>query len=184
MKKLLEIIKENLEGDHKLSSTQIYLPNFLAEEILKFTLSIPQEDLYTEEEGYGRELEVHTTILYGLTSDSPDEVKNLIKEYDGKYINGKLGEVSLFEGKDKPYDVVKIDVESEDLNTLHELLKTLDNEDTYPEYQSHCTIAYVKKGMGKKYIGKKNFTGKIFSVDKLYFCSANGDKYRIDLVNE
>lgn len=181
MQKLLEIIKENLEGNYKLSSTQIYIPNFLSEEVLKFTLSIPQEDLYVEEEGHGRELEVHVTIKYGLTTDNASEVKTATEDYDGKYINGKLGEVSLFEGKDTDFDVVKIDVESEDLHELNKLFSYLDNEDSHPEYIPHCTIAYVKKGKGKKYVGKQGFTGKTFSVDKFYFCSKNGDKIKIKL---
>ena len=181
MRDLLEALQENLQGEYKLSSTQIYVPNDLSAEILNFTLSIPEEDLYTEEEGMGRELEVHITVKYGLMSESPEEVKEALKQYGKKEIEVELGDVSLFENPDEKYDVVKVDVISEDLHQLNALFSKLDNKDSHPQYTPHCTIAYVKKGLGKKYEGSQPFSNKDFSVNNFYFCSSTGNKFKIGL---
>jgi len=100
------------------SSAQVQVPNQIAEKILKFTLAIPEEDLYIDEEGHGRELDVHVTIKYGLVTNDPEEIKQVVEEeYSPKSIAMTLGEVSLFTSEENghDYEVVKIDVESKDL---------------------------------------------------------------------
>jgi len=56
---------------------------------------------------------------------------------------------------------------------LHKLNKTFAKNfevtDTYPEYIPHVTIAYVKKGLGKKYEGKDDFEGKEVLIDNITF---------------
>ena len=44
------------------------------------------------------------------------------------------------------YDVVKYRIKSPVLDSLHEAAGKYPNQDDYPEYHPHMTIAYVKKG--------------------------------------
>jgi 2'-5' RNA ligase len=58
--------------------------------------------------------------------------------------------ITHFETPD--YDVVKFDVKSKDLVKLNKLLTdSFEFTTDYPDYHPHMTIAYVKKGTGKKY---------------------------------
>lgn len=120
---------------------------------------IDEKDLYTEEDdsSYGLESEPHITILYGIHSDEvkPNEIKEFIKEYDINKFELKLSDISLFENE--KYDVVKFDIDDKD-NILTDFNKTLTEKypftNKFKDYHPHSTIAYVKKGKGKKYIQK------------------------------
>jgi hypothetical protein len=123
------------------------VPDNYSEIINKFNnMMIPEEDLYKEGDEYGREMETHITILYGFTKELNElDVRRLLKNQNPFWIT--LTGISKFESKDKPYDVVKYNVESEVLHMLHELAKKMyPNVQTFPEYHPHMTIAYVKKG--------------------------------------
>lgn len=128
---------------------------------------IKQEDLYTEEKGFGIEKDSHTTLLYGLhhdelTREDEEKIFTIVSKFDLDKI--KLYNVSLFEN-DK-YDVLKFDVKSDD-NILNKINKKLTKQfpysNDYPDYHPHCTIAYIKSGKGKYYVDKfkdKEFTLK------------------------
>lgn len=60
--------------------------------------------------------------------------------------------LSCFELEDK--DVLKIDVESDDLHLMHDMVDDgVDHpEKNFPEYRPHITICYLKKGSGAKYV--------------------------------
>lgn len=117
---------------------------------------VKEEDLYdsVEEPGeYGYEDKPHITVIYGLHHDEIlDEsvIYNIIKEMPELKVSVK--EIGVFENDDKPFDVVKFDI-----NPTKALLKYRDeflelpNTQTFPEYNPHMTIAYVQKGKGKKH---------------------------------
>jgi len=110
-----------------------------------------EEDLYTEEEGFGLEPNPHITILYGFTEDvTLDHIKEEIQ--DKVIINDdiELSGLSLFENE--KYDVIKIDIKSDKLHAFNSDFDQLPNTNQFPDYIPHITLAYVKKGMGKKYI--------------------------------
>lgn len=177
--KLVTELVKLFENDKKrdYSCVMAILPPFIIEKILAFGLNIPQEDIY-EKEGYGRELIPHITILYGLLSPDPQEVRELFySNKDIKLFQVTLGKISLFEPKDKDYDVVKIEVKSEAINKLNKLLSTLPNENEFPEFIPHITIAYVKKGKGSNYNNDKTFVGEDVGIDKVLF-SDNTGKYK------
>ena len=178
-------LNEN-EGDHKYSSTQIQAPNEVAEKILAFSLSIPDDEIYRDPEdpSYGRELDSHITVKYGLKTVNAEDIEKLVKKSGVKEIDVVLKGTSLFEPEDKSYDVLKIDVQSPRLCELNKLFSTLPNSDTHPDYFPHLTIAYVKKGVGEKYSGKEEFAGINFKVDCLYFKSSTGDSKKIELSSE
>jgi len=115
---------------------------------------IDNEDLY-EEEGdrtFGLEDEPHVTLLYGLEKDvTPEQIKEIVSTFN----YGKLmaHNASLFEND---YDVLKFDIkypEGSDkfLHQCNKALKELPYNNQFPDYHPHMTIAYIKKGMGKKY---------------------------------
>ena len=139
----------------------------------KLTDAIDKEDIYTTQPDdlgwtYGIETDPHITLLYGLHNDSPKECQETLKGQKGGFFT--VDGVSEFE-KEK-YDVLKLDVKSEDLHRLHELLKKeTENTQSFPEYKPHLTLSYMKKGKGKKYID-------LFSDSKY----KNNDKYKFSEV--
>ena len=61
--------------------------------------------------------------------------------------------MSIFPATDKrPSDVLKVDVEGEDLHRLNGVLAGLPHVDTQPTYRPHATIAYLKPGTGAIYV--------------------------------
>lgn len=98
------------------------------------------------------ELEPHITILYGFHDDTTivNKVKNHLSDIDLVELKNdiKLKELSLFENEQ---DILKISIESEKLTDLNSLFK--DNFEYIkglPVYKPHITLAYLKKGFGKK----------------------------------
>ena len=103
--------------------------------------NIPNSIL-SQEEGKGRESDTHITVIYGVCDNSVEAVKDIAKNY--KSIKVKLGKVTYFK-KSPDFDVVKIEIISEDLRRIHEDIKRrLDVDESFDKYQHHCTIAYVQ----------------------------------------
>lgn len=112
---------------------------------------IDSNDIFDDEEhSYGLEKEPHITVLYGVSNTvSHNEVKEFIESNVTTPITGKLTSISMFENE---YDVLKFTVDSEDLHKLNKLMTdSFPYENDYPDYIPHMTIAYLKKGTGKKY---------------------------------
>jgi len=81
-------------------------------------------------------------------------------------------------------DVVKVDVESEDLRRLNQkIANALPNTETHPGYKPHATIAYVKAGLGKKYAGKPvpGVSGQEITLDRIVFSDPSGRQTEIPL---
>ena len=168
-------------GAYSYSSTQVNLKNPVKSEVMEWCKkNIPDRHLYTDEENMGRETTPHITVLYGiLTEDSDKIVEVLIDEVPP--IEATLGKITIFDNSDD-YDVVKIDVKSKDLNRLNKLLSdNIDNENKYPEYKPHVTIAYVKKGKGKLYSGSDAFEGRKLSFDTIRFSDKQENATMISL---
>lgn len=127
----------------------------------------------------GVETDPHVTIKFGLHTTDATEVRAL---FDGKNpIRIKFGKVSLFENEKQ--DVVKIDVESDDLHALNKLISDkLECTDTHPEYKPHATIAYVQPGAGKKYLDMANdLEGTTAVLHKIVFSDKSKNKTSIRL---
>jgi 2'-5' RNA ligase len=100
--------------------------------------------------GDGRETECHTTILYGFLPEvTIEDVKTLLLPLNQIYVT--LTQINCFTGNSN-YDVVKFEAASPLLNQMNTILKTLPNKTTFPSYNPHVTIGYVKPGLGDKYI--------------------------------
>jgi 2'-5' RNA ligase len=154
-----------MEAVYKLSTTQIDIPKDIAQHIISWgELNIADEDLYIDEkDGCGRETEQHVTVLYGLTDGTPSEELTQIVKSTKPFLIEFAG-VSVFENP--KYDVIKLDVISEELHNLHsQLRKACPNENKFPDYKPHCTVAYVQKGKGKKYAGQDAFKAATVARD-------------------
>lgn len=142
-----------LEGRYEYGCIMAIIDEEYARKILDFNYGlIDDKFLYKEGKEYGREQHVHITIKYGLTkSYTEEQMKKMLKEV--KPFKVKVTGVSIFENDD--YDVVKLDVKSDILEKLHDKFSKLPNEDEHPIYHAHISLAYVKKGMGKKFVKKQ-----------------------------
>ncbi len=179
---LAEQLHWKVESDYSYSSTQVNVVDDLAQRIISWgDENIADEDIYTGEENMGREDTPHITVLYGIVSNEPDEAITLLEDKEIGPVKATLGKVSLFENSDD-YDVVKIEVDSEDLSRINKLFfDNLENESSFPEYKPHVTIAYVNKGSGKLYSGSDEFEGTELFFDEIRFSSADEERTMIDL---
>jgi hypothetical protein len=131
-------------GPHKRGCLLVPVPDPLRKEITDWCL----ENILDEHLGKGgRELSPHITILYGFKDDSPETilaVSRLLIRHGPFRI--KLGSLSAFrkgygKWKDDEGDVLKLEVESDDLHELNAELRALhDVEVMYPESEIRIRI--------------------------------------------
>ena len=162
------------------SCVQVNVPIELASQIMKWgRQNIADRDVYSEGKEKGRENEMHVTVKYGLHTASDKELRHLFEDYHPFKVS--LGKITKFTTDDK-YDVVKIDVSSDELHDLHDVIgKTMDNTDEHPVYRPHLTISYVKKGTCEDLVGRDDFEGRNFMVDEIVFSSKSGKKNKISI---
>ena len=174
IKKYIQFVKESTGYDYGCVMVEVPVSNW--DEICS---SIDKEDIYEEENdtSYGIQKNPHLTLLYGTAEDvSTEDVKELL-EGTGE-IKIQVNGIDIFEN-DK-FDVVKFNVEkTEQLQNLFNKLSNLPNENTFKDYTPHMTIAYVKKGMGKKYI-KPNYNHSVIS-NEICFSKPNGEKIYFEI---
>lgn len=141
----------------------------------KITSVIDKDDLYDEEPGFGIEKNPHVTVLFGFHKDIDiDKLKELVKEKQKGEVEIDVKSITHFETPD--YDVVKFDVDSKQLHALNKMATdNFEYTTDYPDYHPHMTIAYVKKGLGKKY-DKKQEEIKMTGNHFVYSPPADGKK--------
>jgi 2'-5' RNA ligase len=168
------------EGDsYSYGCVMLYFKN---PEMEKLQSEIESSDIYEEDEDrtYGLEDKPHVTLLYGLHSDKikDADVMNLVK--DTNLGNISLKNVSLF--KNDNYEVLKFDA---DASYLHEINKQLcDNfpySSDYPDYHPHSTIAYLKKGMGDKYVKKFENVSVLVTPNQIVYSKPDGNRIKEDV---
>jgi 2'-5' RNA ligase len=138
-------------GSYDYSWVALILPKDISEKIIKFGEKIPDRELYTEEDSHGREDEPHITIKYGILTKDARKVKKLLEDEKGGKI--KLNIISSFENE--KYDVLKISIISPALRRLNKKISdNLECHDSFPDYNPHSTIAYLKCGNAVKYCDK------------------------------
>jgi len=120
----------------------------------------------------------HVTIKYGLLDETPKKVAELSKDFG--IIKLQFGNVTKFYNQD--FDVIKVDVVSEKLTKLNQIINdNMENIDEY-KYVPHATLAYVKKGTCENLVGNDFFYGLNDFVNEIYFTSKTGEDYFISLI--
>lgn len=157
------------------ASTQFDMPAPIKAQALLFANSIPKADLAED----GIETDTHVTIKYGVRPDMLPVISRIAAETEPMVL--RFGPVSLFTTNDD-FDVVKVEVESDQLRSLNGRLAALPGSDnTRPFYNPHLTIAYVRKGAGEKYVGPGPLIGQTVTVNQLTFSDADGNKTAVPL---
>lgn len=158
------------EPAHEYSSTQVQITGRPAELMAKLARSIPDADLSSD----GREKESHVTVKWGLHFQTPSmRLRAALKDFGPVELT--LGKTSLFENADG--DVLKVEVDSPDLHRLNKLIsRVVPTHSTHPTYIPHATIAYLKRGRGKKYAGDKSVAGTKIHVDSVTFSGKKGKR--------
>ncbi len=149
------LITERNDEQFDFCSTQVNLAD-VADIVSYAVKNIKLGDLHE----YGIEREPHVTVLYGIESEAYlPALKKVCSKI--KPFSIKLGSVSLFE-TDPSFDVLKIDIISPELHKLNSLFKSNSKfHSDFPDYHPHLTLAYLKKGKGKSYLGLNKFEGHI-----------------------
>lgn len=152
LNKSFNIVKVDENTDnHKFNKCLMvyYEPS---DEIIELQKNIEKEDLQ-DDDYKSLETEQHTTILYGLRDDvSIDNIKKLVLPLEN-YETICYG-LSLFENE--KFDVLKMTAHNDSLFKTNEKIRNnCEYKNDYPDYKPHITIAYLKSGVGKKYLEKK-----------------------------
>lgn len=162
----------------------------IKEAFAEIVASLPDEDIYDppDDPKYGREENMHVTVKYGLHTDDVEDVRPLVEDFGP--IEAEIKGVSFFRAKGKEYDVLKFDIESEDLARLRKKIEgALPSTDEYKIYHPHATIAYLKRGTAEKYADDKVFAdlaksklgGTALVFDSVCFSDKDGKKETISV---
>ncbi len=171
--------KEEMKDDtHENDCLMINLPRSLSNQIVDFGYTIPSNFLFSSSEGL--EYAPHITIMYGLNDVDPDELASVIDDFGEVLIT--LKNINAFHNDEQ--DVLIIEVESNDLHDLHNLIKNSFKDkinSTFSEYIPHITIAYLKPNMSSTFKFKDMFSGKYCYLDKTLYDYEN-EEYDISLI--
>lgn len=123
------------------------------------------------------ETEPHVTIRYGLDDVGPERVEHIIDQY--RSIQVKFKSLSAFANEKE--DVLKIDVDGNQLRDLNRHLGILPNQQTHRDYKPHLTIAYLKPGTGKKYVGRSGLEDVELTLKSVMYSDLDRNKTEIVL---
>jgi 2'-5' RNA ligase len=128
-----------------------------------------------DDESYGVETKHHVTLLYGLLEEVTD------KEVFDICMKHKIGEIKLHNAsafKSENYDVLKFDASNDELHAINKELDELPNENSFPEYHPHCTIAYLKKGVVQKYIDLLKDREHVVEPNSIIYSKIDGEEIK------
>jgi len=167
-------------AQYDFSSVHIDVPMDLSGEIIEWgKTQIPDNSLFKDLKNsfWGREDELHVTILYGIHSKDHQPTLQLLE--NEKSIHVRLQNLHIF--KEKWFDVVTISVDSYDLERLNAKLKgNVRYSNRHKIYIPHITIAYVNKGEADR-LQDVTFSKTKFIVDVAVFSSKDGSRTSLKL---
>ncbi len=145
--------------------------------------AIDPEDLYTDKSGFGLDKNPHVTVAYGHEENDPESTRQAIDDIGAG--EGRLGGLSQFKNKD--YNVLKFDVNSDHLRTLNKRVReriAMPGQ-TFKDYNPHVTVAYLKPGVDVEKYRKleKLLKTRRFPVKMIRFSNPKNE-YRTLLLKE
>lgn len=173
--------------DVKFHSTQINLDECMSEKDYRFSHAVadlPDETIfeshpYQTDFNDGREQKPHITVLYGLVNDSDYFAIRKICQAHGP-VDLVIGKIKAFRNPDAEHDVLVHEIQSEGLHRLNAAISQFENENRFPDYKPHMTLAYIKKGTCTELEGQAtSLTGQVFTANKISFSHVDG--YSLDL---
>lgn len=175
-------LNENRHNVNEYGCVMLYLdyPDFK-----DIQSKIDKKDLYEDpnDDSYGLESNCHVTILYGLHEVVKDEyIKEIVDKFD---FNDDIVSNGLSLFKNEKYDVLKFDVvkDNNDLGKCNNELKNLPNTNTFPVYHPHITLAYLKRGFGKKYVKLLNNKDEyVFKPTKIIYSKIDGSEVNLKTI--
>ena len=161
------LILESLAEARSYSCLMGQLPSNLSRGIFALQSRVDPKDLKNPTFEAGEQ--PHVIVLYGLHTHNPDDVYSQIKRHGAiRPVTLRLGKLDVFRHRDQ--DVLKVNVESPDLEHLHKVVKHLPNSFTFPNYNPHVTVSYLHPGRGEKYLGLSNpLEGREVTIGGLVF---------------
>jgi 2'-5' RNA ligase len=148
----------------------------LADKVRLFSKNRIKDENLAED---GRESEIHATVLYGFDPEfETSPLKALLENQES--ICCSLGAVSRFERPD--YDVLKIEVNSPEMQKLHYILKHACSDEVkfkHQLYQPHVTLAYIKKNTHRELDGHQAFVKDEFYISSLVYSPPDKTKRQV-----
>ena len=179
LRKQINLLLEDRK--HEFGCAMLYFDFPKMEEIHSL---IDENDLYIDDEdsSFGLETEPHCTLLFGLHEEvDTQDIADILNQYS--FTTLKIDNPSFFE-VDDIYDVLKFEVFDYDLKDINKELRNYPHTNDYPNYQPHCTIAYLKPGLGQKYVDLLN-RNKLnqFKLPPSYavYSKTNGEQDKINI---
>ena len=172
LRRIIARFRERLSYD--FSSTQCNMPPNLSNEIYQWGKDNITDDEIAPTEKRQPLDDIHVTLKYGIHTIDFTAARDLIQTIGP--IDIELGPITKFNSNPE-FDVIKIDVESADLHRLNKILSdSMKVTDTYPVYQPHITIAYVKKGTCGHLVGREDFSKRKVTLDGVTFSGKDNRK--------
>ena len=142
------------------------------------TQYIDEEDLLPNE----HKPEPHVTLLGKVYNEA--KLHNIKKHLKPLHkIKVVFNKINIFEIDDA--DVVKFELHSNQLKEMNEVLRRyIAYQDTFVDYKPHITLAYVKKGTGKKYIKKLSKPFQLVPYQYKYSSVDNSNPEYFEITNE
>lgn len=153
----------------------------VAAKVWNISQRIADDDLAED----GRENWPHLTLLYGIHSNEPDQVKHLLRNQGP--IALRFGGYGVFENPEG--DVLYLSVESMTVYQIRQKLEeAIPNTQTHPDYIPHVTLAYLKSGAAKKYLDNPWLLGQphppemgVVGIEELEFSNQFDQRFPIFL---
>lgn len=158
------------EPEHKYGCVYLPIPEPARGRILKLGRLIPDADLAPD----GREDKIHATVLYGLHDDvAHADVFEVLSHF--RPVRLRLGTVTVFQNAE--HDVIKVEVESDQIRRLNNALRRLPFTSKWSEYKPHVTIAHVKPGLGAIYAARFGDVDAKCRCASAVYSTTDGEKH-------
>lgn len=165
----LEQRSKDSKNDINYGCLMLMMPSHIKEQALYIASQIDHNDLHE----IGIEDETHVTVKYGFNEGvTPGQITQTIQGLLPVTI--QIGDLSLFENDE--FDVLKLNIESAKLRRMNEAVSELDVIEGRPNYTPHMTIAYLKSGTGRSYLGLNNPLKGISTRGELVYSDKDKNK--------